>query len=263
MAFFSWSEGAIAPTVRRTMSGKDPGDERDEQDERDSTPPESEPVTERDSTPPDDDAAADDDAASSSSDDRARTLKSARPDKLSKKARREEEARLAKKRATTLAIGIGVVALAAGAAGGWFGHIEQGKAKLRAESAAPGNSAGTCGAWEKKICTQSGAQSLACQQAKGAASLLTTSACDVALETVPATLAKVKATRVPCDNLVEKLCKDLPQGSQTCGMIKERTPLFPPEKCKEMLGNLRSGARRGAPDRSEPAAAHGHVATRR
>ena len=66
--------------------------------------------------------------------------------------------------------------------------------------------------------------------------MLTTSACDVALETVPATLAKVKAQRLPCDNLVEKLCKDLPQGSQTCGMIKERTPLFPPEKCKEMLG---------------------------
>jgi hypothetical protein len=136
-------------------------------------------------------------------------------------------------------VGVGVLALAVGGAVGWFGHIEQAKAKIRAESgpAAAGSASGACGAWEKKICTGSGEQSAACQQAKGATGLMTTSTCEVALETVPATLAKVKAQRLPCDDLVGKLCKDLPKDSKACDMVKERTPVFPPEKCKELLKN--------------------------
>jgi hypothetical protein len=223
------------------MSGKDEGDER----ERDDDTEDSE-TSERDSAPPERDAKADsesddsaDDApASSSRDERARTLKSNRPGPSSKKARREEEARRAKQKATTFAVVAGIVGLAAGGAAGWFGHIEQGKAKIRAESTAGAASASAnCGSFEQKVCASSGAQSLACQQAKGAATLLSSAACDVALESVPATLAKVKAQRVPCDTLMGKLCKDLPSGSQTCDMIKERTPAFPPDKCKEMLGN--------------------------
>jgi hypothetical protein len=220
------------------MSGKDTGDERDDDEtDRDSDAPEraSEPP-ERDSEPPDSEP-------ESSRSDRARTLKSRSGAKVSKAAKQEAEkseaAQRARQRSTMIAVGVGVVALAAGGAAGWFGHIEQGKAKIRAEAAAPAGSAAaaSCDAWEKRVCSASGAQSLACQQAKGASSLLTTSACDAAFAAVPGTLAKVKAQRVPCDTLVSRLCKDLPPESQTCGMIKERTPLFPPEKCKEMLGN--------------------------
>ena len=221
------------------MSGKDTGDERDDDDtDRDSDPPErdSEP-TERDSEPPDS-------KPESSRDDRGRTLKSRSGAKAANAANaanaaKEDAARRAKQRATTIAVGVGIVALAAGGAAGWFGHIQQGKAKIQAEATAPAGSsaAPSCGAWEKRLCSASGAQSLSCQQAKGVSSLLTSSVCDVALEAMPATLAKVKAQRVPCDTLVTRLCKDLPPESATCGMIKERTPLFPPEKCKEMLGN--------------------------
>jgi len=221
------------------MSGKDTGDERDDDDtDRDSDAPErdSEP-SERDSEPPDSEPA-------DSRSDRAKTLKSRSGAKVASaaktaKAAQEEAAQRAKQRSTTIAVGVGIVALAAGGAAGWFGHIEQGKRKISAEAAAPAGSsaAASCESWQKRVCSASGAQSLACQQAKGASSLLTASACDVALEGVPATLAKVKAQRAPCDTLVSKLCKDLPPESATCGMIKERTPLFPPEKCKEMLGN--------------------------
>ena len=217
------------------MSGKNTGDERDDDDkDRDSDAPE------RDSEPPARDSEPPDSEPASASDDRARTLKSTRPEpKTTKKAARDEAAQRAKQRSTMIAVGVGVVALAAGGAAGWFGHIEQGKAKIRAEAAAPAGSsaAASCDTWEKRLCTASGTQSLACQQAKGAASLLTSSACDIALEGVPGTLAKLKAQRVPCDTLAGRLCKDLPPESQTCGMIKERTPQFPPEKCKEMLGN--------------------------
>jgi hypothetical protein len=57
----------------------------------------------------------------------------------------------------------------------------------------------------------------------------------VALTAMPATLAKVKAARVPCDNLVKKLCADLQPGSQTCQMVKERTGSFPSDRCTQML----------------------------
>jgi hypothetical protein len=131
-----------------------------------------------------------------------------------------------------------VAALAAGAAAGWFGHIEQAKAQLRAESVpAPAGSvvAGPCGDWERKICAGGGERSMACQQAKGASELLTPSACEVAMAAVPATLAKIKAGRATCDSLVKKLCTDLPQGSPACEMVTERTGSFPSKRCQEML----------------------------
>ena len=137
-----------------------------------------------------------------------------------------------------------VLALAAGGAAGWFGHIAQAKAKLRADSApaAAGSAAarGPCGAWEQKLCASGGEESALCQQAKAASEILPTSACDVALEGVPATLAKVKAERVPCDQLVSKLCADLSAESPACKLVKEKTPAFPAGRCKEMLGNYDS-----------------------
>ncbi len=190
-----------------------------------------------------DDAAEGSDARTESDDERSRDEappRSERPRsaKLAKRARREEAERKAKQAATTRAIGIGVVALAAGALAGWFGHIEQAKAKIKSESApAAAGSAGPCGAWEKKLCSSNGEQSAVCQQAKGASGLLTPGTCEVALEAMPATLAKVKAERASCDTLMDKLCKELTAESKTCKMVRDRTPAFPAEQCKNMLQN--------------------------
>ena len=138
-------------------------------------------------------------------------------------------------------IGIGVAALAIGGAVGWFGHIEKGKAELRAAvAAAPAGSgapAGPCGAWQSSLCKTTGEQSAACQQAKAAAGVLSTGACESALGTLPQTLAKIKAERVVCDKLVDRLCAELPPGSKTCVMVKERTPSFPAERCDQMTKN--------------------------
>jgi hypothetical protein len=171
-----------------------------------------------------------------------------RAGKSSKKARERERQAAEAVRASTVsrarALTFAIAALAAGAAGGWFGHVAQAKAKLRADSApaASGSAAagGPCKSWEKRICTESGAESAACQQAKSATGLLTSATCEMALEAVPATLAKVKAERVPCDTLVGKLCKDLPPESPACTMVKDRTPSFPPERCRELLTNYDS-----------------------
>jgi hypothetical protein len=128
-----------------------------------------------------------------------------------------------------------VLALLAGGAAGWFGHIQQSKAAAaKADSAAVGNE-GPCKAWEEAICSKSGAESAPCMQAKGATELLTASTCEVALTAMPATLEKLKAARASCDNLVTKLCGDLPPGSETCKMVKDKTPSFPSQRCDEML----------------------------
>jgi hypothetical protein len=134
----------------------------------------------------------------------------------------------------------GLVALALGAAGGWFGHEAQAKAKLRADSApaAAGSAAsGPCKTWEQKVCAGTGEQSAACAEAKAATDLLTPALCDAALLNVPATLAKVKAGRASCDALTAKLCKDLPPNSAACAIVKERTPSFPSARCDEMMAH--------------------------
>jgi hypothetical protein len=138
-------------------------------------------------------------------------------------------------------IGIGIAALLIGGAAGWFGHIQKGKADLRAAlAAAPAGSgapAGPCGAWQTKLCKSTGEQSAACQQAKGATGVLSTSACETAIGTLPETLTKIKAARATCDKLVDKLCAELPPGSKTCAMVKERTPSFAVERCDQMMQN--------------------------
>jgi hypothetical protein len=142
---------------------------------------------------------------------------------------------------------VAILALAAGGAAGWFGHQAKAKAALRAETNVPATAgsagsapAGPCGAWQQKICASSGAESAACQQAQAATGLLMPPTCEAALEALPGTLAKIKAARAPCENLTTKLCKDLPPGSATCQMVKQRTTSFPGDRCAEMVKNYDS-----------------------
>jgi hypothetical protein len=223
------------------MTNRDKSD--DETNEKD--PPASEPsdpvavrkAAESDADDSDDDAATDsDEAVEAAEPERKRPAR-----KSGKKSRRGEERAAAAPGVSTSRLGLFVViALAAGAAAGWFGHIAQAKAKLRSDSApaASGSGAarGPCGVWEQKLCASGGEGSAMCQQAKAASDILTPGTCEVALEAVPATLAKVKAERVSCDQLMTKLCADLPPESPACKLVKEKTPTFPSTRCTEMLG---------------------------
>ncbi len=171
-----------------------------------------------------------------------------------------------------------IVALVLGGAGGWFGHEQQAKAKLRTETAAamaaPVGSgsaavpAGPCGAWQTKICASGGEKSEACFQAKSAVELLTPASCETALGVLPATLTKIKASRAVCDKLVTKLCGDLEPGSKGCSIVKEQTPSFPAKRCSDLMehydqviGELKrmdqQQAGMGAPGMGAPGQAHG------
>lgn len=192
---------------------------------------------------PRDDSDDDNETSDADEDEREAPRRSARPVPARDAARggSAKGAPAAAAPAMGVLVVIGLAAASLGAAGGWFGHDAQVKAKIRAESvpAASGSAApaGPCGAWQQKICSGSGDTSAACTEAKAATDLLTPSTCEVALQSVPATLAKVKASRASCDSLIGKLCADLPPGSNTCNMVRERTPSFPKERCDEMLAH--------------------------
>ena len=166
-----------------------------------------------------------------------RSGKAKREARAARDDRRQVSATAAPGKLSTQAMVIAVAALAAGAAAGWFGHQARAKAQLKAESSpAAAGSAGPCGQWQEKICGETGGErSAACQQAKAATELLTPGTCETALTTMPATIEKIKAGRATCDNLVTKLCNDLPKDSAACAMVKERTPSFPSDRCKGML----------------------------
>ena len=192
------------------------------------------------------DDADDGDSRDEAADDESEAAEAAAEERPRKKRKakhardRERHEPPSKSSSSSSSVGVFVaLALAVGAAGGWFGHVAQVKAKLKTDSApaASGSAAasGPCGTWEQKLCASGGPESALCQQAKAAREILTPGTCEVALEAVPATLAKVKAERAPCDQLMTKLCADLPPESQACKLVKDKTPAFPAARCKEML----------------------------
>jgi hypothetical protein len=221
------------------MSDDKPTEPEKKEAAADEAEADSETETEAESSP----SSSKEPAKASSNEDAPREKRTGKSRKRRERERLAAEA--AKKSPGQNALLFAFVGLAAGAAVGWFGHIAQAKAKARADiapvpaasgSAAPAKS-GPCAALEKELCSKTGDTSAACEQAKGAASILTTGTCEMALDTVPAMVEKVKAARAVCDALVARLCKDLTPVSGACAMVKEKTPQFPTQRCEELTKN--------------------------
>ncbi|MFP6684703.1 MAG: hypothetical protein VB934_08325, partial [Polyangiaceae bacterium] len=143
-----------------------------------------------------------------------------------------------------------MVGLVAGLAIGWFGrdmrkHLQEGvSASADPASVAPGGSAApadgvnpVCKKWADAVCTGAGSKTQGCQQARAASKLLPTKACQGALADVATTVTKIKSERSSCDQLVTRLCKEIGEDTQSCKMVREKTPSFPVERCNKMLQN--------------------------
>jgi hypothetical protein len=143
--------------------------------------------------------------------------------------------------------------LIVGLAGGWFGHEVPALAAIGTDPAA-------CTAWREALCEGTGgSESASCVQARSASELLPASTCRDALKHLPATLATLRAARADCTTLVEKLCGDLGTETETCKMVRDKTPAFPVDRCKAMqesydkvLGQLRDLEARGGPNAAPP-----------
>ena len=165
-----------------------------------------------------------------------------------------------------------LVALVAGAAIGWFGHqamggkmgVDAGPDSAAVAPSPSGSGAptgGPCDQWSTTVCKEAGETAAACQQAKSGAMLMPPSACQAALADMPATMAKVKAARSACEELVKKLCADIGPDTDSCKLVSEKTPSFPPERCQQMmqnydkvLGELQAMEKKNAPLTPEVAA---------
>lgn len=103
-------------------------------------------------------------------------------------------------------------------------------------SAAPATTlAGACGELHTKICATAGATSTLCANAADAYGILSDSACAAAVKDFASTEKKIKDERKVCDELIEELCDAVGKDTATCKMVREKTPEFPPDRCKMML----------------------------
>ncbi len=95
--------------------------------------------------------------------------------------------------------------------------------------------AGTCDEYATKFCEVVGAKTPTCQSMQTVSSLMPAKACDAGLADLDYTKTQHAELRKECETLVEKLCGDLGEETQSCKMVRERTPGFPPERCAQMM----------------------------
>jgi protein-disulfide isomerase len=166
-----------------------------------------------------------------------------------------------------------LVAAAVGAGIGWIARDSNAQdgdmVSVAPDGTAPAASAGAavaaaaCVTWAERICQDAGAKSEGCKVARDASQFLTGAVCKAAMAEVAQTLEKAKQLRSDCDALVAKLCKDIGEQTETCTMVKERTPSFPRAQCRQMLSNydrvlgeLQQMEKANAPLSTELAAKH-------
>jgi protein-disulfide isomerase len=118
---------------------------------------------------------------------------------------------------------------------------QTGKAAGTAPSAS-GSAAKTattvCGQYSEKICATAGAESSTCAAFKTSADLMAPEACKAGLEKIDFSVKRLGTLKASCTQLTKLLCDKMGAESQSCGLVKEQTNKFPPDKCKEMLDHV-------------------------
>ncbi|MEE9383826.1 MAG: thioredoxin domain-containing protein [Nannocystaceae bacterium] len=67
--------------------------------------------------------------------------------------------------------------------------------------------------------------------------MLPPEACTAGMADIEYTKHKLTKLGEICTQLTARACSDLGEETETCKMVQEQTPDFPPDKCKEMLDN--------------------------
>ena len=111
-------------------------------------------------------------------------------------------------------------------------------AEKTATSTAPGAGGGdqACKDYAARLCKETGNEfDTTCVGIKSTMELLHPDACAVALKNVDHSLKMFSEKKKVCDELQDKLCKDLGPTTKTCEMVKTHTKTFPPERCDMMM----------------------------
>lgn len=101
---------------------------------------------------------------------------------------------------------------------------------------APAIPKGPCGKYAAALCTEAGETSPTCASVKAATDIMPPAACTAGMKDMAFSKAAITKQRAACQELVTKLCADLGPDTNSCKMVTEKTPSFPPERCASMMG---------------------------
>jgi protein-disulfide isomerase len=104
-----------------------------------------------------------------------------------------------------------------------------------AETAAGGEVPEACQNYQKALCEAAGDPSYLCKSFKTVVPVLPGGACTEGLKDISNAKAKITEIRKNCDSLADRLCKDLGAETESCRMVRDKTPEFPPEQCTQMV----------------------------
>jgi len=94
---------------------------------------------------------------------------------------------------------------------------------------------GPCEEYAAKICEVTSETSPTCRSMESLTGIMPESACKAGMADIEYTKKKVKEMRASCDELADKLCKDIGPETDTCSMVKTQVAKLPPDRCGQMM----------------------------
>lgn len=143
---------------------------------------------------------------------------------------------------TLALLSVGVVATTFGCKGRNKGTAQQTSAAASAAPAPSGSAIaaitdipGPCGDMIRHICSEAGVKAPACSASQTLGELLADSACSAAVKDIAETRKKLDAMKAVCTTLMDNLCKELGEETDSCKMVRKQTPQFPPDRCQKLM----------------------------
>ncbi len=110
-------------------------------------------------------------------------------------------------------------------------------AAAAAPAAAGDGTVADCEAYTTSLCEVAGAETGTCESIKSVIKLLPPRACKAGMTDIAYSKELIAAATKQCDELMERLCKDLGEETESCKMVRTKTPSFGAERCAKMLGD--------------------------
>ena len=104
----------------------------------------------------------------------------------------------------------------------------------KVEIANIGSGSDDCAHVQRVICQAAGEKSAECKAAVSTLALMSPQACAVARRDEAVIGARVRELRKPCTSLMDRICEDLGNDREACGMVQAQTQAFPVERCQLM-----------------------------
>ena len=98
-----------------------------------------------------------------------------------------------------------------------------------------GATAADCEAYTKSLCDAAGAGAT-CESITTTLKILPPAACKVGMTDLEYSKKQLAEVNKSCNDLMDRLCKDLGEGTETCKMVRTKTPEFGSARCTKMLG---------------------------